>query len=135
MVKIKQAILIEDDSITNFLHYRLIKKLNISENITLYDSGTSALNYLKEISQKKGLCPELILLDLKMPVLDGFEFLKAFKKISFENEKRVVVIIVSDSFNPHDFESLNSMGFRNHLSKPLTEGKLKELLLTIPTIL
>ena len=58
MKKINHALLIDDDSVANFLHYRIIKSLGITEKITILNNGSEALNYILEESKGNGLCPE-----------------------------------------------------------------------------
>ena len=70
--KIKCVLLVDDDGTTNFINYRIITKLDIAEKIHTEINGEKALNFLQYYSENNNNnCPELIILDLKMPVMDG----------------------------------------------------------------
>jgi CheY-like chemotaxis protein len=124
MRKIKTVLLIDDDSINNFINERLIKKCQISEEVVVMLNGNEAILYLKEKLKIKESCPELILLDINMPVMDGFEFLAAFKNLDFANKSEVNIVMLTTSSNPHDMEKLNNSAISGYLNKPLTEAML-----------
>lgn len=125
--KIESVLLVDDDSITNFINERLIKKLNITEEVKISVNGREALKYIHEASQSSS-CPELIFLDINMPVMNGLEFLQSYSQGSY-CEKKPIIIILSSSSNRHDFDELNKYpsvcGF---VDKPLTEEKVKFIL-------
>ena len=75
-------LLVEDDETTNFLHRRLLNRMAAADNIAQAGNGEEAINYLRTLAAGPGHTPLLILLDIKMPVMDGFEFLEAFEKMS-----------------------------------------------------
>ena len=77
MDKYKKILLVDDDETSNFLNELLIKGMDIVEEVSIASNGQEALNYLENES---GSFPQLIFLDLNMPVMDGFEFLEAFEK-------------------------------------------------------
>jgi CheY-like chemotaxis protein len=111
-------LLVEDDSITNFLNTLIIQKLQITKTIVVKENGLEALEYLRE-----NPCPDLILLDLNMPIMNGFEFLEVFQKEEFLNKQKTKVVILSSSENPHDKVIIDSYGLFV-LHKPLTQEKM-----------
>jgi CheY-like chemotaxis protein len=125
MRKIKTVLLIDDDSINNFINARLIKKCAISEDVRVASNGKEAILYLKECFAKGLPCPELILLDINMPVMDGFEFLTAFENLYFINKPKVVIIMLTTSSNPKDLEKMSEANIAGFLNKPLTEAMVK----------
>jgi CheY-like chemotaxis protein len=128
MKKIKCALLIDDDSINNFINERLIKKLNIAEEVKVVLNGQEGLKYIQEICIPQHTCPELILLDINMPVMDGFEFLKEYKILDFSGKNSIIIIMLTTSTSPNDTERLNDSGASGYINKPLTENKLIELM-------
>jgi CheY-like chemotaxis protein len=124
MKKIRTVLLVDDDSINNFINERLIKKCKISEEVVVMLNGHDAILYLKENLKREEACPELILLDINMPVMDGFEFLAAFQKLNFANKSEVDIIMLTTSSNPNDIERLSNAMISGYLNKPLTEGML-----------
>ena len=128
MNKIKCARLIDDDSINNFINERLLKKLNIADTIKVVLNGEEAIKYIHQTCSAEQPCPELILLDINMPVMDGFEFLKEYKNLDFKNKKSIIIIMLTTSTNPNDTERLNDSGASGYVNKPLTEQKLLDIM-------
>ncbi len=129
MRKINCTLLVDDDTITNFINRRLIKKLDIAEKVATVTNGEEALDYLRDFCTiNNECCPELIFLDINMPVMNGLEFLKEYSNLEFENKRKVLVVMLSTSSNPSDLEMVKNFKINEFISKPLTEEKLKNLL-------
>ena len=128
MSRVNSIMLVEDDQITNFINERLIKKLNITPEIKVSLNGKEALVKIDECLKSNHLCPELIFLDINMPVMDGFEFLQNFQRLDFENKDRTIIVMLTTSSNSNDLEKLENLGHKDFLNKPLTEDKLKSIL-------
>lgn len=127
MRKLNCALLVDDDGTTNFVNYRLIRNMDITENIHTEYNGEKALNFLQFFAeQHENYAPELILLDLKMPVLDGFEFLEYLSLKRFKNKDRIKVVVLTTSTHREDLEKLGRFNI-NYMNKPLTEDKLRAL--------
>ncbi|MBX9853506.1 MAG: response regulator [Cytophagaceae bacterium] len=123
------VLLVDDDGVTNFINHRLIKKLNLTDCIQSAINGNEALRYIKDfISKNDQNCPELILLDINMPVLDGFEFLDEFQKLNINNRDRVKIIMLTTSTHQKDVLKIAKDTKIGYINKPLTEEKLKECL-------
>ncbi|HXA00784.1 MAG TPA: response regulator [Cytophagaceae bacterium] len=124
MAKLNCILLIDDDSITNFINERLIRKLNVTNGVKVAMNGEEAIQYIEGLCEKGELCPELILLDINMPVMNGFEFIRAFENLNIKNKDKVKIIILTTSKNIKDVELLKSLGNFEFINKPLTEEKL-----------
>ncbi len=122
MDKYKKILLVDDDETSNFLNELLIKGMDIVEEVSIASNGQEALNYLENES---GSFPQLIFLDLNMPVMDGFEFLEAFEKTQ---TTKVPVFILTSSNNFKDYERAKQFDVAGYLIKPLTEEKIKGVL-------
>ena len=122
--RIDSVLLVEDDSITNFLNERLLRKLNITDSIAIAHNGEEALNYIDDLQQEGSDLPDLILLDINMPVMDGFDFLKKYNELAPVNGKHSIVVMLTTSTNTRDMDNLLYSGNADILSKPLTEDKL-----------
>jgi response regulator of citrate/malate metabolism len=125
MDKIDSILLVDDDNITNFINARLLNKLNIANRVQISINGQEALNYINEIENK---CPDLILLDINMPVMNGFEFLQSYCERHYCSNLPVIIILTTSS-DHKDIEQLEKYpvvcGFMN---KPLTEEKISSIL-------
>jgi CheY-like chemotaxis protein len=133
MQRIKGILLIDDDHITNFITTRLFKKIGIS-NVHVITNGWNALEFLKDCSAKNKKCPELILLDINMPILDGFEFMSGFKNLTFKNPNRIQIVVVTTSKDPRDIQKMKTLGITNFINKPLTLKSLLKILENHPVL-
>lgn len=121
--------MIDDDSINNYINARLIKRIGISEELAISLNGKEALSYLKKLIAENKKCPSLILLDINMPVMDGFEFVEAFQKLNFNNKQEVVIVMLTTSENSKDIERVKeNPKIADFLNKPLTEDKIAKVL-------
>lgn len=123
-MKLNCILLIDDDRICNYLHEKIIKRLNLSADVRSASNGSEGLKIIQEYYNQHHVPPQLILLDLKMPVMDGFEFIKKFQ----ENFSKVVhqtqIAIITTSGHPSDVKKISSLININLYIKPLTEDKL-----------
>lgn len=123
-IRLNSVLLVDDDKINNYINERLIKKLNITEHIKVVTNGMEGMDYLKTQVDQNLPFPELILLDINMPVMDGFEFIEAYKSTF---KRKVVIVVLTTSTNFKDIEKIsNAENVAGYLNKPLTEQKLKE---------
>jgi CheY-like chemotaxis protein len=123
----KQTILlVEDDEIDIKSVKRAFDELHITNPLNVTHNGEEALEYLKDGKNKK---PGLILLDLRMPRMDGIEFLKVMKK---EDELKIIpVVVLTTSKEEEDkIESFN-LGIAGYMMKPVSYIDLVEVIRTI----
>lgn len=118
-------LLVEDDSVTNFLNKKIIEKLHITESIIITQNGEEALQYIR-----KNTSPELILLDINMPIMNGLEFLKAFEMEDFKNKNSTKIIVLSSSESMVDQADIESHGIP-FMNKPLSGELLLEIIYKI----
>ena len=125
--KVKCILLIDDDETTNIINEMLIMDMEITERLLQARNGREGLEVLQE--QIDGDCPpELILLDINMPVMDGFAFLETYRQLHFADKSSVIVVMLTTSLNPLDVERAKEAGVADYINKPLTEQSLKAVL-------
>ncbi|MDF2454458.1 MAG: response regulator [Cytophagaceae bacterium] len=123
--KLPSVLLIDDDSVTNFLNKKVIEQAKITEHVEVKLNGKEALSFLTD----KESSPALILLDINMPVMDGWEFLQAYQQEALDKKNKTNIILLSTSSNPDDIERAKSLPFVcDFKSKPLTSEILKEII-------
>jgi CheY-like chemotaxis protein len=106
--KLSCVLLIDDDFATNFINKKIVQKANITEHIQVALNGKEAIDYLCnkgkfESQETINPQPQLVFLDINMPVMDGWEFIKCYKNlVSDERKKEIRIIMLTSSFNPAD---------------------------------
>lgn len=120
----KCILLIDDDKITNTVNHLLIKKMNVAEKVHSATGAKDALDYIMNYSAlNDSKSPELILLDINMPGLDGFEFLEMFNMVYFKNRDEIKVVFLTTSTDPQDIDRIYKKLKLTSILKPLTEDK------------
>ena len=123
-------LLVDDDSTTNFLNQRLLGNLRVSREVREALNGAEALALLQACCREApDTFPALILLDLNMPVMDGFEFLEAYQQLPPGPRQHTIVVVLTTSRNPKDVERAQGLPISSYLTKPLTRDKISQLLL------
>lgn len=132
MKKISSVMLIDDDETTNYINKLTITRAGIAEELLISLNGKAALDVIQERCEQsetygESCVPELILLDINMPILDGFGFLDALGKLKAMQEHKVVIAVLTTSLNPRDIERVKDAGVTELLNKPLTREALLQL--------
>lgn len=127
MQKIERVCIIDDDPIFVFGIQRFMKYAQLGDDFVHFPNGQAALEGLEEMLGKGDKYPDLIMVDLNMPVMDGWQFLDAFSNL--DANKQPLVFIVSSSIDPSDLRKAKNYPLvKEFVVKPLTAQKLKELL-------
>jgi len=124
MKKTDLILLIEDDPITNYINSRIIKKMELASETEVALNGQDALSLIQDRIDNNKNCPDLIFLDINMPVMDGFEFLENFAKLDFPNKEKVVIIMLTTSTHIKDMDKLVFFSNLELIGKPLNKEKL-----------
>lgn len=127
--KAPHVLIIDDDEINNFIAAKLIDKLPPKAKVTTCLNGESGLEYLKNCLQNPKELPDIIFLDLNMPVMNGWEFLDVYENsIKPSINKNILInIITSSVYNNDMLKSTTYNSVNRFVSKPLNTELLKEL--------
>ncbi|WP_405329835.1 response regulator [Leeuwenhoekiella sp. LLG6367-2.1] len=126
MKKIKLACIVDDDPIFVFGIKKMMKLTEFCENFLVFANGQEALDSLTAIINKGGDIPQLILLDLNMPVMDGWEFLEEFTKTN--PPKEITIYILTSSIDPRDLKRAKQFNrVSNYVIKPITIENLESI--------
>ncbi len=123
-------LLIDDDEINNFISIKLIKKALSNAEISSCLNGKVAIEELVEM-QKNGPenLPDFILLDINMPIMNGWEFLEEYKRLNVDTTGKSKIFIISSSVFSNDITRAKSYPLvKNFISKPLSVEKIREML-------
>jgi CheY-like chemotaxis protein len=130
--KLREILLIDDDPVNNFINLKLIKNLEITELISVHTNGAAALEYLKP--KQKSDFPELIILDMLMPVMDGKEFFQKALDMKLIDLNETVILLLAAHTKESDVEFFKERGVTNYTFKPLEEENIFEALKSNPEI-
>ena len=122
------VMLVDDNDTDNFISKRIIEITEFAKSVEIKNSGKSALEYLEENKNNPENLPNIIFLDINMPIVDGFVFLYEFEKFTDIVKDKCKVIILSSSDNKRDIDKIvNNDHVIKFITKPLTESSLKEI--------
>lgn len=125
-----KILLIDDSEIDNYINKAIISKNEFVSDIVVKTSGYRALEYLKVIGEDVGSFPDIIFLDIRMPEMDGYEFMDQYKDLPQQCKDKCRVFVLSSSINPKDLSRSESYtDIEKHLAKPLAHHSLEDLLL------
>lgn len=125
--RLECIMLIDDDEATNYLHHLVIERSGVAHKIIVFEKPEQALDYFLTPNGSH-VKPDLLLLDLNMPRMNGWEFLDEFDTLPNDKKEGITILILSTSLNPYDVEKATEnkyvSGFYN---KPLDSLILEEI--------
>jgi CheY-like chemotaxis protein len=131
MKKLNKVLLIDDSEATNYMNCYFFEKLGVCNEIHTALNGQKGLDYLDAIPKEKWNTdvPDLIMLDIKMPVMDGFDFLDEYEKFPLEMRASIVTVLLTTSMSIEDRDRAQEYeSVRSFMNKPLTVQQLREML-------
>src|SRR5690606_14155378 len=129
MNRVKSLTLVDDDDIFVFLTRKVIEQTKLVDLIKVFENGLEAINFLKENKDNVSALPEIILLDLSMPIMNGWQFLEAYTKLYPSIGKKITIYICSSSISPDDISRAQAINeVSEYIIKPITKDKLIDLI-------
>jgi len=126
MKKIDITCIVDDDPIFIFGAKRMMELSNFCNSFMIFKNGKEAIDNLKPIMQSGENIPDVILLDINMPIMDGWQFLDEFTTI--ESHKQITIYIVSSSIDPMDINRVKRYeSVSNYIVKPISIDTLKQI--------
>jgi CheY-like chemotaxis protein len=120
--------LVDDDKIFNFLSEKTIISLGLANEIHFATNGEQALKILELYKEGKVAKPDIIFLDIDMPVMDGYEFIEAFSNLDLPEKHLITIVVLTSSIDPRDLQRTKDLGIKYYFNKPLSKDEIKKLI-------
>lgn len=122
------VLLVDDDDISNYLNKRVVEKSGYFKSVDICNSAQAAIKMLAERKEADEPFPKLILLDIMMPVMDGFAFLEELNSRFADNHKHFKVAMLTSSLTSEDMnKAMKYPQVVAYLNKPLDKTALEKL--------
>ncbi|MCG2418831.1 response regulator [Aequorivita sp. F47161] len=132
MNNIQNICIIDDDSIYQYAVTATIKAYKLADQVLVFSDGEEALDFIRDNIDSSENLPDVILLDLNMPVMDGFQFMDEYKLIKPKVGKKISVYMVSSSVDPQDVEKAKQISeISDYIIKPIKPKELASILSAI----
>lgn len=130
------VMLVDDNEIDNFINQKVLEGCSFARRVYVHTTGKSALEFLQNIERNEDfpreLRPQVVFLDINMPIMDGFQFVEEFEKLSSDTRDGVKIMMLTSSINPLDQErSSHVTSITGFMNKPLTREHLEQFRLSI----
>lgn len=129
MAAINKVYLVDDDEINNFICTNILRKISFCDDVVAYESGTEAIDALKNATKNgQDDLPDVIFLDINMPIMNGWDFLEEFKILKPEISKKVSLFMLSSSIYQADVEKSKQYDdVIDFVTKPLNADVLDDI--------
>ncbi|MBI2271488.1 MAG: response regulator [Bacteroidetes bacterium] len=127
--KYSSVMLVDDSEIDNFINQKMVEGCNFAERVYIHTSSKSGLEFLRNLEQAGDggtpLFPEIIFLDINMPMMDGFQFIEEFDKLNTALLGKTKIVMLTTSINPADIEKAKHLSsVHKYINKPLSQKSL-----------
>ncbi len=124
--------LIDDDDVYQFTFTKSLKGNKIAKKILVFSDGEEAIDFMIDNISNTEILPDVIFLDINMPVMDGWEFLEEFVELKPKVGKEITVYMVSSSVDPADVNRAKAISdVSDYLIKPVAEDQLGKIITSI----
>lgn len=123
----KRVFLIDDDDVFVFLTKKVIERSGVEVILSVFSNGQEGIEHIKGIAADENALPDVILLDLNMPVMDGWEFLNAYQELDLA--KDIALYIVTSSISPYEVERAKHIKeVQEFIVKPIAKEKFIDII-------
>ncbi|SHF32393.1 Response regulator receiver domain-containing protein [Arenibacter palladensis] len=121
--------IVDDDDIYQFTMVKTMKALNLTDKIMVFSDGEEALDFMLDNLHNDKELPDVIFLDIDMPIMDGFQFMEEYVKIKPKLGKKITIYMVSSSVDPVDIDRAKKISeITDYIVKPITHDQLTSII-------
>jgi CheY-like chemotaxis protein len=132
MKKLACTCIIDDDPIFVYGTKRIMEESDFTDSFLIFTNGEEAIEGLQELSSQEGILPDVIFLDLNMPIMNGWEFLDHITLIPNNNVGKITIFIITSSIDSADVDKAKTYEqVSNYFIKPITAEDLQDVLKTL----
>ena len=129
MNKVKNIFIVDDDSIYQFTMKLTLRALDNIGEVNFFNDGLEAIDYIKANSNNPEKLPDIIFLDINMPVMDGYQFIEEYQELKTTLDKKIAIYMLSSSIDPIDTKKVEQISdVSDYLIKPLMEDILNSII-------
>ncbi len=122
----KKVAIVYDDAIFQFTTKIKFEKLGLVDDVMIFNDGEEAIQFIQ--SGNKEDMPEILLLDINMPIVDGWDFLELFEKVPKEKQQMMEILMLSSSINPDDVKRAEANAYVvDYITKPISDADVKKI--------
>ena len=127
--KLDCVLLIDDEDTVNFYNEFILKDRGVTDHVVKAENGEEGLAYLKRCAEEGLPFPNLIFLDINMPVMNGFEFIEAYEALPNGHQADALVVMLTTSMHPEDLKRAKQFNsIKEYVYKPLIPDRLFEVI-------
>ena len=129
MNNVLKTCIVDDDSIYRFTMVKALESTKLPMEIMAFSDGEEAINFMLDNLEQDSVFPDVIFLDIDMPVMDGFQFMEEYIKIKPRVGKKITIYMVSSSLDPVDIERAKKISaISDYIVKPISLNRLKTII-------
>ncbi len=117
----KSVLIVDDNEIDTLIHRKVLERIQHVRQVHSAKNGHAAIALLNAYSEQSKPLPDIILLDLNMPIMNGFAFIDKFQELELPGKENVIIVVVTSSNSSADLRAVKEKGVNLYLLKPLTE--------------
>lgn len=123
--------IIDDDEVYKFFVQKMLKIKKLAEDVLTFPDGEEAYNFIRENMENPEKLPDIIFLDINMPIMDGFQFMEEYTKLKPKIDKKITIYMITSSIDHVDLErSKKYSEISDFITKPITAEVLHRIINT-----
>lgn len=126
-----KLLIIDDDDISSYVSTRFAQNSGLFTQIQALHNGMDAVEYFQRVSAGETEAPDIVIVDLNMPLMNGFDFIQALRSMTFPNKERLEIVILTSSENALDVERARAIGIEHYVAKSAIQKDLQSTLFSI----